>query len=167
MKQSAGNIGAIIIACAIIKLLPKTVLTVIGAIVLLIIIICVIAFLGDSLRTKRIKRFMKQNNGKYFLSYSSNKKLKQTIETDLKPLFDFDYTVIYNNRNKIESNLDEETINHLQNHSVELKLPILYKVTKEKILVNSFYEEVNEIKEKYINKEVFEKRINNKLKKQS
>ena len=96
-----------------------------------------------------------------------NKKLKQTIETDLKPLFDFDYTVIYNNRNKIESNLDEETINHLQNHSVELKLPILYKVTKEKILVNSFYEEVNEIKEKYINKEVFEKRINNKLKKQS
>ncbi len=162
MKQTAGNIAAIIIACFIIKTFPKTVLGIVGAIVLLIAIL----WIKDILRKKRIKHFMKKNDKKGFILYSSNKRLKPTIETELKPLFDFEYGIIYNNRNIIESNLDAEIINFLQNQSIGFKLPILYKITKEKIIATSFYEDVYEFKEQRIIQEVFKTRVNNKLNKQ-
>lgn len=109
---------------------------------------------------------MKKNDKKGFILYSSNKRLKPTIETELKPLFDFEYGIIYNNRNIIESNLDAEIINFLQNQSIGFKLPILYKITKEKIIATSFYEDVYEFKEQRIIQEVFKTRVNNKLNKQ-
>jgi hypothetical protein len=160
MKRTAGNITAFAIGCFIIKAFPKVVL----CIVIFFILIIIFVLIREALRTNKVKQFMKQNNGKYFISYSSNKRLKPFIETKLKPLFDFDYTIIYNNRNKIESELNAEIINYLQNQSVGLKLPILYKVTKEKIIVTSFYEDVYEFKEQRIIQEVFKTRINNKLK---
>jgi hypothetical protein len=162
MKQ-LGNLIVIIITCYIIETFPKTCLSIIGIFGVFIVYLLI----KDEIRQKRIKRLIKKNDNKQFMLYSSNKRLKPTIETKLKPLFDFDYTIIYNNRNKIESDLDEEIINYLQNNSIGYKLPILYKITKEKVLVTSFYEDVYEFKEQRIIQEVFEKRVTNKLNKQS
>ena len=163
MKETINNIIAFIVVGILIIEFPKTILSIIG----IITVIILYALAKEEFKQKRVKRFIKKNDNKQFMLYSSNKRLKQTIETKLKPLFDFDYTIIYNNRNKIESDLDEEIIKYLQNNSIGYKLPILYKITKEKVLVTSFYEDVYEFKEQRIIQEVFEKRVTNKLNKQS
>ena len=59
-----------------------------------------------------MKRFLKENEGKFYLWYSSRKELKNVIEEEMKPLLNVDYDTVYNNRNKLESNMTVEQLRY-------------------------------------------------------
>ena len=161
MKQTAGNIAAWLIMSLIIVTFPKTMFSIMGVIASIVIILRI----QNTLKENRIKKFMKQDNNNYFLFYSSNKKIKPVIEAGLKPLFNFDYDIIFNNRNVMKTNLTKEQLAYLQDVSYMHKLPIVYRIKNNTIHFVSLFSEVNEFKEHRISKEIFEKRVNDKLKK--
>lgn len=119
--------------------------------------------IGERRSAYRLQKFRTKNNGKYFLWYSSNKRLKETIETKLKPLIDERYEIIYNNRSQVRSELTDEQLRYLRDESGSIKLPILFKVELHRIYAESFFNEVYDCRQKRISDQEFEKRINIKL----
>ncbi len=160
MKTITGNlIGIILFALAIyFYMLTLTIIAI-------LLVLLIIGGYENIKRERRLKKFKVKCEGNYFILYSSNKRLKGIIEKELMPIFKFDYTVIYNNRNTIESDIHKDITNYLQIQSSGLKFPILYRIEKEGVQSRSFYEEVNELKQEYISKDVFNTKVNNKLNK--
>lgn len=149
----------IIIVLAV--LFYKITLVILGLILLFVLALSMNSYVSE----RRIKRFRKEYEGKYFLWYSSRKEFKTVIETDLKPLFNLEYYLVYNSRSKIESNLTEEQIRYLRNESEKLKLPLMMRIGKDKVHAESFYQEINHYKYNKIDKVEFKRIITNKLNK--
>jgi hypothetical protein len=59
----------------------------------------------------------------------------------------------------------QEELRYLRYESQHLKFPILYQIEKEKINAVSLFEAVYEFKEQKIIKDVFERKVNEQLKK--
>lgn len=150
----------IIVAVVLISFYEVT-LTIL-AIILLVIIL---ASISELMSAYKLKRFRYKNSGKYYLWYSSNKRLREVIEKNLKPLIKEKYELIYNNKMQIKSELTDEDLRYLRNESSSLKFPIIFKIEIDKIHAESFFNEVYEYKHKRINSEEFEKNIILKLNK--
>ncbi|MES2516413.1 MAG: hypothetical protein V4580_19835 [Bacteroidota bacterium] len=134
----------------------------IGAVILLL---GVNALLEEMKHARMKRKFRAKHNGKHFLWYSSNKRLIDPIEKNLKPLIHLEFETIYNNKSEIDSYLVEKELRYLRRESYKLKLPLLLKIEKEKIKAVSFYEAVYEWKEHKITQDLFEKKITKQLNK--
>jgi Mg2+/citrate symporter len=158
MKEFINRIVWIIVVVLALTFYKVT-FSIIGIIVLFLML----AFINGRKEEKRLKKFRKKNNGKYYLWYSSNKRLKEYVEGKLKPMLG-EFEIIYNNRERIESELTMEELRHLRNVSGSIKFPIVFKVGINRIYAESFFEEINEYKHSGIQAE-FEKKIILKLNK--
>ncbi len=165
VMKNIKNIFFGFIALALVIVFYKLV----SAISILIIVVIIGTIIRQEIQNlineNKLKKFRKNNEGGYFLLYSSNKKIKMEIEYLLKPLLTFKYINIYNNRNQIQSELQNYEIQHLKSESERLKFPIIYKIKNDNIYCASFFEEIQQYQKELISKTEFEKRINIKLKK--
>lgn len=160
MKKIKNSIALIIVAVLLVYFYKVT-LTILAIIALIIILASISAMVNEY----KLKKFRSKNSGKYYLWYSSNKRLKEVIENKLKPLIDEKYELIYNNRTEIQSELTNEELRYLRNESSSIKFPIVFRIGSDRIHAESFFHEVYELKYKRINNEIFEKLIILKLNK--
>lgn len=112
---------------------------------------------------KEVARFINKHNGTYFLWYSSNKRLKQTIERHLELTLDMNYKKIYINKHKPETELSSVVYQHLFVQFNGIKFPRIVKIKNGRIVAKSFYEEVYRLKEGIISPDVFKKEVLIKL----
>lgn len=160
MKKIKNSI-ALFIVVVLLVYFYKVTLAILAIIVLIIILVSISAMMSDY----KLKRFRSKNSGKYYLWYSSNKRLKEVIENKLKPLIDEKYELIYNNKTQIQSELSDEELRYLRNESSSIKFPIIFKIGSDKIHAESFFNKVYEYKHERINNEEFGKKIILKLNK--
>ncbi len=134
-------------------------------IIILLLAGAIVAIIHGAIRQRKLSSFMKNNEGKYFLWYSSNKRLKETIESDLKPLMDINYHIIYTNREQVISQLPDEIWSYLRIETNTIKFPRLIKISSGKVLAESFYHEVNLLRQAELDKEEYKNRVILKLNK--
>src|SRR6218665_2622170 len=136
---------------------------------LLIIGVLILAMLGDLIRgdkaAKQLAQFKKSSEGKCFLWYSSNKRLKTVIDQDLRPLLGPEVEIVYNNREHVETRLSEPEWRYLLAHTNTIKFPRLIAIKNGQVLAISFHKEVHALRFLEMEKEEYKKNVLLKLEK--
>ena len=140
-----------------------TVFITISAIIMFLILVILIANRKEIIARRK---FFRVNDGKYFLWYSSNKKYKEKIENHLIPLLsEIEFSIIYNNKNNVESSLDGSILRSFRDETYNSKLPILFKIKNGKIYSESFYKEIRQARIERLPVAEFNEKVLVKLKK--
>lgn len=140
-----------------------TIFKIIGVIVALFVIILIVSLITEYFKNFKFKIFRRKNNGKYFLLYGSNKRIKSTIETELMPVINVDYKMIYTKRGRVETELADHEWQYLLMKTNAVKYPRLIKIVDKEVKVESFYNEVYRLKMQEVSKEVYKKDVLIKL----
>ena len=140
-----------------------TIFKIIGVIIGLFIIILIASVIREYFKNFKFRIFRRKNNGKYFLLYGSNKRIKSTIETELIPVINVDYKMIYTKRGRVETELADHEWQYLLMKTNAVKYPRLIKIVDKEVKVESFYNEVYRLKMQEVSKEVYKKDVLIKL----
>lgn len=140
----------------------KIVFGALAIIICLVLILIINAIINDYFRNKRLKKFRKENCGKHYIWYSSNKRMKTIIESIVLPSINCE--VIYNNRCIIQSELNEEVLRYLRQAISHYKFPIIIRIEEDKINANSLFFDIQNYKNKHITEQILVNKLKEKFK---